>query len=263
MIGGFLRELGYEPLVFMSGREAFAAAAARTDVDLIVLHPNIVRWPLTETMANLRADTRTANIPIVIHGPGRLADKMRRRVQDFAFVSFTLSSESTEDFEFQVRPFLRSIKTPPITPPERAAQRADAAAWLAHIAQGRRTKVFDITSAEGELSEALDDPNLGPTALEALGEIASRTSQQRLAELVLDPQFGLEMRRTAAVKLAFHIQRFGLLLKQGAIDRLHKVWQNERENPELRTAVGGVIGSLKPDAILAGKRLKAQASATR
>jgi hypothetical protein len=263
MIGGFLRELGYEPLVFMSGREAFAAAAARTDVELVVLHPNIIRWPLTETMANLRADTRTANIPIVIHGPGRLADKMKRRVQDFALVSFTLSSESTEDFDFQVRPFLRSIKTPPMTPPERAAQRADAATWLAHIAQGRRTKIFDITSAEGELSETLEDQNLGPAALEALGEIATRSSQQRIADLVLDNQFGLDMRRTAALKLAFHIQRFGLLLKQGAIDRLHKMWQSERENPELRTAVGSVIGSLKPDAILAGKRLKAQANATR
>jgi len=92
---------------------------------------------------------------------------------------------------------------------------------------------------------------------------ASRSAQQRIAELAMDAQFGLDIRRTAAQKLAFHIQRFGLLLKQPAIDRLHKVWQSERENPELRTALGGVIGSLKPDAILAGKRLKSQASPTR
>jgi len=263
MIGGFLREMGYEPLVFMSGRDAFAAAAARTDVELVILHPNIIRWALTETMANLRADSRTANIPIIIHGPGRLADKMQRRVQDFSLVSFTFASESTEDFEFQVRPIVQSFKTPPMTPVERAAQRADATAWLAHLAQGRRTNIFDISSAETELIEMLEDQNLGPMALEALGEIPSRASQQRIAELAMDAQFGLDIRRTAAQKLAFHIQRFGLLLKQPAIDRLHKVWQSERENPELRTALGGVIGSLKPDAILAGKRLKSQASPTR
>jgi hypothetical protein len=211
-------------------------------------------------MANLRADSRTANIPIVIHGPGRLADKMKRRVLDFKLVSFSLVSETTEDFEFQLRPFLASIKLPAMTPLERSAQRADAAAWLAHIAQGRRTKIFDITAAETVLAEALDDPNLGPLALEALAEITTRSSQQRIADLVVDSQFGVEMRRTAALKLAFHIQRFGLLLKQAAIDRLHKVWQSPRESPELRTAVGSVIGSLKPDAILAGKRIKSQAT---
>jgi hypothetical protein len=62
----------------------------------------------------------------------------------------------------------------------------------------------------------------------------------------------------AAVKLAFHIQRFGLVLNQATIDGLHKVWQDGRTDRDLRTAVGGVIGSLKPDAELAGKRLKQQ-----
>jgi hypothetical protein len=260
LIGGFLRELGYEPLVVTSGRDAFLAAAGRTNVELVVLHPNIVRWALSETMANLRADARTANIPIVIHGPSDLAAKLQPRMRSFQLVSFSSSSETTEDFEFQLTPFLRQIKTAAMTPEERAAQRADAVAWLAHIAQGRRTRVFDITSAEPELIEALDDEKLAPPALEALGEIGSRSSQQRLAELVNDPRADIELRRIAALKLAFHIQRFGLVLSQASIDRLHSVWQNARENAELRTAVAGVIGSLKPDAVLSGRRLKAQAA---
>jgi hypothetical protein len=263
MIGGFLRELGYEPLVFMSGRDAFAAAAARTDVELVILHPNIIRWALTETMANLRADTRTANIPIIINGPGELAEKMQRRVQNFPLVSFSLVSDTTEDFDYQIRPFLRKVKTATMTPQERAAQRADAAAWLAHIAQGRRNRIFDITSAEPELSEALDDEKLAPPALEALGEIATRSAQQRLSDLVIDPRADLDLRRTAALKLAYHIQRFGLLLPKSALDQLHNAWESAREPAELRTAVAGVIGSLKPDAAVAGKRVKTQAAGTR
>ncbi|MGE5195055.1 MAG: hypothetical protein ACM3U2_21385 [Deltaproteobacteria bacterium] len=262
MIGGFLRELGYEPLVYMSGREAFAAAAARTDVELVVLHPNIIRWALTETLANLRADTRTANIPIVINGPGDLAEKMQRRVQNFRLVTFSLVSETTEDFDYQIRPFLRKVKTAITTPQERAAQRSEAAAWLAHIAQGRRTRIFDITSAEPELSEALDDDRLAPPALEALGEIATRSAQERLSDLVVNIRADVELRRTAALKLAFHIQRFGLLLPKSALGQLHNTWESAREPAELRTAVAGVIGSLKPDAVLAGKRLKTQASGT-
>lgn len=261
MLGGMLRELGYEPLVFTSGREAFKAAAERTDVELIILHPNLVRWPLSETLANLRADARTATIPIVIHGPNRLTARLKHQTSEFQLVSFAASSETTEGFDFQLRPFLRRVKTTamtPLTPEERVAQRAAAAAWLAHIAQGRRTKVFDINPAEPELLDLLEDENLAPLALEAVGEIASRASQQRIADVILDGQADGNLRRAAAFKLAYHIQRFGLLTSKTSLDALHKLWNNPREPAELRTAVGGVIGSLKPDTELAGKRLLQQ-----
>jgi hypothetical protein len=263
MIGGFLRELGYEPLVYMSGREAFAAAASRTDVELVILHPNIIRWALSETMANLRADTRTANIPIIINSPGDLVEKLQRQMRKYPLVSFSLVSNTTADFDYQIRPFLRKVQTATMTPQERAAQRLEAASWLAHIAQGRRTRLFDITSAEFELSEALDDEKIAPPALEALGEIATRSAQQRLSELVVDQQADRELRRAAALKLAFHIQRFGLLLPKSAVEQLHSTWSSAREPAELRTAVAVVIGSLKPDAALAGKRLKSQATGNR
>lgn len=259
-VGGFLNDLGYESLVFMSGREAFLAAAERSDVELIVLHPSIIRWPLSETLANLRADARTAHIPIVIHGPGDLARKMHRHEQVFQLVSFSIAAQNSEDFDYQVAGFLRQIKTPPLSPQERGANRAEAAAWLAHIAQGRRTRVFDISSAEPELVEVLGDARLAPAALEALAEIATRVSQQRIAQLVLDAGAAVDLRRAAALKLAFHIQRFGLLVDQSTIDGLHALWQDDGQPPELRTAIGSVIGSLKPDATLAGKRLRQQAT---
>ncbi len=258
MIGGILRELGYEAMVYTSGRDAFTAAASRSDVELVVLHPNIIRWTLSDTLANLRADARTASIPVVIHGPAHLTTKLQTQARIFRLVAFSSASETTEDFDRQLKPLLRQIKTTSLSPQERTAQREAAAAWLAHIAQGRRMKVFDIRPAEPELTDLLEDEKLAPLGLEALGEIPSRTSQQTIAELVLNIQADGDLRRMAAIKLAFHIQRFGLVLAQGTIDGLHKVWQNGREPAELRTALGSVIGSLKPDATLAGKRLKQQ-----
>ena len=258
LIGGILRELGYEAVVYTSGRDAFSAAASRSDVELVVLHPNIIRWALSETLANLRADARTASIPVIIHGPASLTTKLQTQARIFRLVAFSSASETTEDFDRQLKPLLRQIKTTSLSPQERSAQRETAAAWLAHIAQGRRTKIFDIKPAEPELTDLLEDEKLAPLALEALGETPTRTSQQTIAVLVLNSQADVDLRRLAATKLAFHIQRFGLVLSHGTIDGLHKVWQNDREAAELRTAVGSVIGSLKPDAELAGKRLKQQ-----
>jgi len=258
MIGGIMRELGYESLVFTSGRDVFTVAASRNDVELIVLHPNMVRWPLSETLANLRADARTAKIPVIIHGPAALTEKLRTQSRLFQLVAFSSASETSDDFDRQLKPLLKQIKATALSPMERSAQRENAAAWLAHIAQGRRTKVFDIKPAEAELTDLLEDDKLAPLALEALGEIPTRTSQQTMAELVLNTEADVDLRRLAAAKLAYHIQRFGLLLKQEVLDGLHKVWQDGRQNADLRTAVGSVIGSLKPDAALAGKRLKQQ-----
>jgi HEAT repeat protein len=258
MIGGILRELGYESLVLTSGRDVFTAAADRSDVELIVLHPNMVRWPLSQTLANLRADARTAKIPVIIHGPAQLTNKMQTQSRLFQLVAFSSASETSEDFDRQLKPLLKQIKSTSLSPLERAAQREQAAAWLAHIAQGRRTKVFDIKPAEPELTDLLEGEKLAPLGLEALGEIPTRTSQQSLAELVVNTQADVELRRVAAIKLAYHIQRFGLVLKQEMIDGLHKVWRDGRQGTDLRTAVASVIGSLKPDAELAGKRLKQQ-----
>jgi hypothetical protein len=172
-------------------------------------------------------------------------------------VSFATLTEVTADFEHQVQPFLHQVKTPPMNDQQRVALRRGAVAWFAHIATGRRTGVFDITSAQGVLIDALADPALAAIALEALGEIPTPAVQRRIAETVLDSQAALEVRQTAASKLAFHMQRFGLLLSRESIAELHRVWSDEQQPAPLRTALGGVIGSLKPDATLVGKRLQA------
>ncbi|MFN0051893.1 MAG: HEAT repeat domain-containing protein [Planctomycetales bacterium] len=260
-IGGFLRELGYEPLVFLSGREAFRAAATRGDVELVVLHPNLIRWALSETLANLRADSRTAGIPIVIHSPADLRMRMQSYSGRYQLVSAVSLATTPEDFELQVQPILKRLPVPPMTPAQRSTLRKDAVWWLAHIASGRRTRVFDISPAEQELTEALSDPQLAAHALDALGEIASRRVQQQMAQIVLNPQGNAELRRAAALRVAFHIQRFGLLLDRETIDSLHQAWNDNQQTAEIRTALGSVIGSLKPDAALVGKRLQGSAAA--
>lgn len=256
LIGGFLRDLGYEPLVYVTGREAFRAAAERGDVELIILHPNMIRWALSETLANLRADSRTAGIPVLIHGPGDLEQRLQPQLRNYRQVAFVSMAEQIPDFERQVEPVLKRIKYPPMTDAQRVALRREAIGWLAHIAAGRRTRIFDLSSAESVLIDALTDVQVAGTALEALSEIPTAAVQQRIAELAFDGSVDAGLRRDAALRLAFHVQRFGLLLPREAIARAHEVWNDTAQPAELRTALGGVIGSLKPDDTLVGKRLQ-------
>jgi HEAT repeat protein len=365
---GFVGDLGYETLRAATGREGFRIASERLDIELILIHVNVSRWGLSETLANLRADARTAGIPIALYGEespkqrrfatelknveerGEQAiaaafreflipferargqavlDDNKREIrkepnnqkvaafargflqeypllayanpdrktasaevvkQDWApvqqqidaldeqirglriphetelgvllqnYPQLTLLSEPTSarDLELQLRPFLRSLQTPPLTAQQRQAQAVAAAYWLGHIAQGQRTKLFDLEPAEEPLLTALEHPELAENALLALSAIPSRRSQQRLAQGVLNAQWPLELRELAAIHLAYHIQRHGLLLTNDAVRGLQAAWVATNE-ASFRTALGGVIGSLKPDAALVGKRLRGYA----
>lgn len=255
LVGGLVSELGYEPLVVSSGRQAFVLAAERLDVELIVLNPGITRWALSETLANLRADSRTANIPIIIQGPADLRPRMEQHLKNYRKIVFAAESQVAKDLETQIRPFLQQVSSPPLSAPERASQKAAAVSWLAHLASGRRTKIFNITGSEEPLTIALQDPHLAGSALEAIGEIGSARTQQVLAAAVLDNGKDAAFRTAAAQKLVFHIQRFDLLLSKVTIAKLHGAW-TAAEDPALSSALGSIIGSLNPDAPAVGKRLQ-------
>ena len=63
-------------------------------------------------------------------------------------------------------------------------------------------------------------------------------------------------RESAALKLSFHIQRFGLLLSTEQVTQLEQQW-NATTDPLLRSALGTVASSLRPDDNLVGERIKA------
>jgi hypothetical protein len=122
---------------------------------------------------------------------------------------------------------------------------AAAAYWLKHIAQGQRTKIFDLKAAEAPLANSISNPELARDALIALGAVGTPTAQETLADAALGPGFELPVRETAALQLAFHIQRFGRLLQAGQLDAIENAWEAASE-PEMKTALASVIGSLRP-----------------
>ncbi len=66
-----LNDLGYEATRCSTGQAGFQRAVAQLQCELILIHSNCLRWPLSETIANLRADSRTAQTPIAVYGPRR------------------------------------------------------------------------------------------------------------------------------------------------------------------------------------------------
>lgn len=82
---GILRGIGYSVDFERAGRNGFSTATEQLHCELIMVHSNCLQWPLSTTIANLRTDYRTANVPIVIYGPAQhqsnVASKVNRDPQ--------------------------------------------------------------------------------------------------------------------------------------------------------------------------------------
>jgi hypothetical protein len=252
---GYLHDLGYEPLTATTGREGFEKAATTAGTHVVMVHANCIRWDLTQTLTNLRADSRTAALPIVVYGSENLRANLARLVSRNMPAMFISEATTSSDFNRQFAPFVRTVKSPPLSAQERAGQKSTAAYWLATLATSRGVPVFDVSVAEQELSLVAEEPDVGANALAALSGIGTGSSQRRLAGVAANPQLDPLLRQTAAAQLGFHIQRFGLLLTKEEVAEVHTAWVGASD-ATVKAALAGVMGTLRPTTTLVGERLR-------
>jgi len=254
-IGALLGDLNLRPQLARTGRDGFRIASERIDIELILLHANTIRWGLSQTVANLRADARTAAIPLVVYGPNSIRPRLLPLLKKHDRLTFMVESTTSEHIERQLGPLLEQLRAAAFTPEQRAAQSAQAAFWLAHIANGCRTNLYDLSAAETNLILASHNPEIADNAVRALAAIPSRAAQQELQEIALNDNAEMDLRISASLHLAFHVKRFGLLLSRAQIVELETLWRTGSP-PELATALASVVGSLKPNAKRVGTRLR-------
>jgi HEAT repeat protein len=242
-VAATLNALGYDAEVVNCGTAGFKTALARGDVQLAVVHPNVVCWELTQTVANFKADARTANIPVAIFGPQPLQHEMRWLLDTTPQAKYIVTGGEAADWRRQLTSLFNSVDVPPLTQEQRAQRIAIAAYWLRHIADGHRTATFDLAPAEDALSAAIEDPAVADDALAALAAIPRPSVQRRLAAVVTAPALPLQTRELAALELADHIRRFGRMLTDASVDDLRMIWHDSNE-PPIRTALTAVLGTL-------------------
>ena len=240
-------DLGFQPTLVTTGKDGFEAIANQGNVELAVVHPNVIRWELTQTLANLRADARTASVPVIIFGPKEIRGTLEQHSRDFRRVAFINDVNSAADVYRELQPVLAQLSPPPLTQAQRAGQIKDAAYWLRNLATRNVGDVFDLSIAEDALIRGTSNPAVARDCIIALTGIGRDSVQTELLMLATAPALSDDLRELAAMQLAFHIRKFGGLLSQTDAQRLSSVWETE-SNAAVRTALASVIGSLHPKA---------------
>jgi HEAT repeat protein len=248
LVSGYLRGLGYNPILAPTGAQGFAEAVDSADVELIAVDPNFINdpWRLSDLLGNLKADARTAGIPVFIVGPLDLEDQLASSLESFPNARFLVTPSETNLLKVQLDRGFRSLGVRPMTPNERLDYARRAANLLAQVAARPRSPFDgDLAAAEPALALALNGPGVPVEAAVALGDVPGTDAQRSLADVMLDPSKAEPVRLASARQLARNIRRFGPRLAAAEERRLVDELGPEADQP-LREALAAVVGALKP-----------------
>ncbi len=116
-----LEDAGFVVAPCQTGQDGFDAAVGQMNCELILLDAESAGWPLATTLANLRSDVRTRNVPIVVIGPDRFAKRVSRLGEIHVGVWFLSEPVAGETLALK----LASLNLPPhiLSPADRAAMK--------------------------------------------------------------------------------------------------------------------------------------------
>jgi tetratricopeptide (TPR) repeat protein len=254
-MASLLRESNYQSDVLPHGREGFRLAAERGNIEFALLHMNTIRWNLSQTITNFRADSRTSGIPIFIYGPESGKHKVISLLTRYEQVHYLVQVTSKENLDPQLKPFVSLFSGNHIPQDQRRMMMKKAVTLLKNISNEKLTHLFPLHPAERALHLALQDQELVLDALEALSSIPSRETQNALQQLVINRNLPKDQRLLAATILGNHIQKHSLLLTNKDVLAVKILWKQESD-PQIANALSSIMGILQPNSSRVGTRLK-------
>ncbi len=228
-IAGFLIELGYDSELEPVPTQGFRAAIESADVELILVSYDLFRpgWNLKDLLANLKADSRTATIPLLIYGPLELAAKHPNLKSDFPGVRLLVQPASAALLKAQL-----GAPKPSLPAEERTAYSNEAIALFAKITSTPGSSFTkDLPTALPLLAADLIGTDSAPTTAAVLGRIPHPNAQRALADVLLDPSRTPEFRGQVAKALVASIDTFGALVSADQEARLTEALRVEAGSP--------------------------------
>lgn len=123
-VASVINELDFATASARTGKAGFEAATSQLRCELVLVHSNCLRWSLSETIANLRADYRTQTVPIVIYGPER--DREATHAQQTSYAGVWFESEPISSLTFSDTLTIQNIPGPLLSKAERLKMKAFA-----------------------------------------------------------------------------------------------------------------------------------------
>jgi CheY-like chemotaxis protein len=239
-MAGLLTTLGYETHVATSDRDVLAGATVSPDLELVLVNFKLAAPTSGQLLDRIRADSRTALLPIGIVSASDEWDRAERLARLYPPALVIIPTQDEARLDFQLRRLLAQAGRNAVGVDERNIQAVQALDWLNHLA-GIPSGLYNLRRIEPAVVTALGRPEHSPKAASVLAGLGTPTSQKALADLAGQSLLPLEVRRAAAEAFNNSVVRFGTLLTTPQIVLVYERYnRSERQDRETQ----GVLGSL-------------------
>jgi hypothetical protein len=265
-----LKQAGYDAganEVFQTGRDLLWRLGRAADINVIIVDQGIVDPPLPYLLAQLRQDINVGRLPILVTveppADGRLATeqaiRLQRLTEQYRFVRVVPTPRDPALLKAIVDGDIKAAQGLALTEAERKDFAGGAMVWLVRLARGE-VAGYDVSLALPAILANFHNDELAPLAIEAAARLPGGDVQRAMANLTLDATRDVRLRTQASYELARHLQQHGVWISPLQAKELAGIYAEglRGENEvRLRANVAQILGNLRPDARLSGRRLGA------
>jgi CheY-like chemotaxis protein len=255
-----VKQAGYDGVKVNTGREVMKRLREAADIDLLVLDGNLPDPGFAQLLGQIKSDVNAKQLPLVLFTSLAREDALRRFVERYRNVVVTTEEAATEPKE--LAPLLRTALGDPHRTPLLEAEltelREQAMNILGALAR-QDVPGYDVRPAAETVYRAMQAGKLSPVAqANAISFISHMSGSQPQTELfnVLASARDAGIRALAAAELARHIQQHTLALNAQQVTALERLAAQKELDPQVRSGLASVLGSLRPGARLTGERLQ-------
>jgi hypothetical protein len=231
------------------------------DIDLVLIDADLPDPGLAQLLGQLRSDINTGLLPVVVLAPPEREPRLRLMTDRYRNVSVAPPGLALdEDGLKRILPVLiKEAMGEPLTEAQLKDYAERALVWLGRMARGD-VPGYDVRPAADTVLSAVRSSKLSEpaqlAAIDVVGRLPGTKPQTELANVVVDPNRSLPVRNAAAQELVRHIEQHGPALDAAQVTALLGVMTTKDTDPALRANVALVMGSMRPDAVATGQRLK-------
>ncbi|HEY1601151.1 MAG TPA: hypothetical protein VGG64_16230 [Pirellulales bacterium] len=244
-LGGLLAQLGYEPDTATDAAGVFRLVRTGADYELILVDTALGLPTSGQLIQRLRADSRTARIPLALVSLADEKPKAERLAARYPLCVAVTRTHDAAHTQYEVARLLRAAGRSEVDRDERRQQGVKALEWIATLATERQ-RVYDLRKLDAAVISGVDAPGLTAPAIAALAKLDTPRAQRALVNLASRLVAPIADRQAAAHAFADSVSRVGTLLKSdeilGQYDRYNA---SETQSKDTQQVLASILDSIE------------------
>ncbi|MCA9150508.1 MAG: hypothetical protein KDA92_14455, partial [Planctomycetales bacterium] len=240
-LAGHFSAHGYKPHVVSNERDLLEQAASSPDIELILLSDSMNRWSVWTLIEMLRANPKSARIPVVVLARKDHMAQVEQLVSEQPRAMAWVENLRDEDLASILPRIAKLWGRDAVDTQRRLDQAETALGWLKQRAGTDVTASTAVLRQEEHLIAALKNPALTPDAIEVLAGVGSPAAQIALLDFASQETRPLALRQAAAAAFHASYRSFGRLLTREQVVQQYARYNRSRNSDAATQALLGEI----------------------